>query len=177
MGHAGNHQSAWPHRNTIDLEQNASSSARTSSETWQYASYGVTAVLSMNRSGSIFKMRDEQRAGRPTMARVYTAGQGFVFQGYGGLAGWCRSYRRGRSETGGGRAGSKSGHHQALDGRSLGDQAQHALSFARAIIDEAHRLAARSGARVLSRRKGLCYGVDGLVHSVRDRRLTVRRWT
>src|SRR5205823_1088161 len=36
----------------------------------------------------IFKMRDEQRPERPTMTRIYTAGQGFVYKGgYGGLAG------------------------------------------------------------------------------------------
>ena len=36
----------------------------------------------------IFKLRQEQRAGRPGVTRVYTAGQGFVFKGgYGGLEG------------------------------------------------------------------------------------------
>src|SRR5205085_68980 len=54
-----------------------------------YASYGVTTVLSMGTDQDlIFKIRDEQRAGRPRMTRVYTAGQGFVYKGgYGGLAG------------------------------------------------------------------------------------------
>ena len=54
-----------------------------------YASYGVTTVLSMGTDkDSIFKIRDEQRAGRPSETRVYTAGQGFVFKGgYGGLEG------------------------------------------------------------------------------------------
>src|ERR1700684_4719837 len=53
-----------------------------------YASYGVTAVLSMGTDQDlIFKIRGEQR-GRPSMTRIYTAGQGFVFKGgYGGLAG------------------------------------------------------------------------------------------
>src|SRR5260370_40854828 len=54
-----------------------------------YASYGVTTVLSMGTDkDSIFKIRDEQRAGRPTETRIYTVEQGFVFKGgYGGLEG------------------------------------------------------------------------------------------
>ena len=77
--------------NTIDLEQNASFFTRENIERnlKTYAAYGVTAVLSMGTDQDlIFKVRDEQRAGRPSMARVYTAGQGFVYKGgYGGLAG------------------------------------------------------------------------------------------
>src|SRR5207244_3232452 len=43
----------------------------------------------------IYQVRSEQRAGRPSVARVYTAGQGFVFKdGYGGLAGVTPSYSR-----------------------------------------------------------------------------------
>jgi imidazolonepropionase-like amidohydrolase len=54
-----------------------------------YASYGVTTVLSMGtEQNSIFPIRDEQRSGRPTMTRIYTAGRGFAFKGgYGGLPG------------------------------------------------------------------------------------------
>ena len=38
-----------------------------------YASYGVTTVLSMGTDkDSIFKIRDQQRAGRPGETRVYT---------------------------------------------------------------------------------------------------------
>jgi imidazolonepropionase-like amidohydrolase len=48
-----------------------------------YASYGVTAMVSMGSDKElIFDMRREQRAGRPTMTRIFTAGRGFT--GYGG---------------------------------------------------------------------------------------------
>ena len=47
-----------------------------------YASYGVTTVLSLGTDQDlIFKIRDEQRAGRPTYTRVYTAGHGFTLKG------------------------------------------------------------------------------------------------
>jgi len=47
-----------------------------------YASYGVTTMLSLGLDRDlIFSIRDEQRAGRPTMARVYTAGLGLVYKG------------------------------------------------------------------------------------------------
>src|SRR5437016_10942689 len=75
--------------NTIDLEQNASFFTRENIERnlKTYASYGVTAVVSMGTDQDlIFKIRDEQRAGddggragRPSVARVYTAGQGFIY--------------------------------------------------------------------------------------------------
>ena len=51
-----------------------------------YASYGVTTVLSLGiYQDLIFDVRNEQRKGRPTMARVYTAGLGLVYKdGFGG---------------------------------------------------------------------------------------------
>ncbi len=54
-----------------------------------YAGYGVTTVLSMGTEQDlIFPIRDEQRSGRPSMTRIYTAGRGFAFKGgYGGLPG------------------------------------------------------------------------------------------
>ena len=76
---------------TVDLVQDAKNQTRESFEKYlkTYAAYGVTTVLSMGTDPDlVFKIRDEQRASRPTMARIYTAGQGFVFKnGYGGLAG------------------------------------------------------------------------------------------
>src|SRR5260370_800269 len=77
--------------NTVGLKQDASFFTRESIESnlKTYATYGVTTVLSMGTDQDlIFKVRDEERPGRPSMARVYTAGQGFVYKGgYGGLAG------------------------------------------------------------------------------------------
>jgi imidazolonepropionase-like amidohydrolase len=47
-----------------------------------YASYGVTAVLSMGTDQDlIYQIRAEQRAGRPGMTRIFTAGRGFKGKG------------------------------------------------------------------------------------------------
>lgn len=44
-----------------------------------YAKNGVTSVLSMGSDQPlVFAMRNEQRAGRPSTARIYTAGKGFT---------------------------------------------------------------------------------------------------
>src|SRR5262249_46239889 len=44
-----------------------------------YAEYGVTAVLSMGSDQPlVYDLRAQQRAGRPSMARIYTAGRGFT---------------------------------------------------------------------------------------------------
>ena len=68
---------------TIDLDQNEKffTPENVEKDLRTYASYGVTTVLSMGTDkDSIFKIRDEQRAGRPNETRIYTAGQGFVFK-------------------------------------------------------------------------------------------------
>ena len=54
-----------------------------------YAAYGVTTVqVAGTDKDVIFDIRKDLRAGRPSMARVYTSGQGLVFKGgYGGLYG------------------------------------------------------------------------------------------
>jgi imidazolonepropionase-like amidohydrolase len=44
-----------------------------------YASYGVTGVASLGTDQPlVYEMRAEQRKGRPTMARIFTAGRGFT---------------------------------------------------------------------------------------------------
>lgn len=46
-----------------------------------YASYGVTTVMSLGTDlDPVFEVRNEQRAGRPHFARVYTAGRGFTLK-------------------------------------------------------------------------------------------------
>ncbi len=54
-----------------------------------YAAYGVTGVAVFGTDENlIFDITKEQRAGRPTMARVFTAGKGIVYKGgYGGTFG------------------------------------------------------------------------------------------
>ncbi len=84
--------------NTIDLTQDAKFFTQENIEKnlRTYAFYGVTTVLSLGTDQDlIFRVRAKQREGRPVMARVYTAGQGFVFRGgYGGLAGVNRRNRQ-----------------------------------------------------------------------------------
>jgi imidazolonepropionase-like amidohydrolase len=82
--------------NTVALAQDAKFYNRKSIEEnlRTYAQYGVTTVQSLGTDQDlIFQVRDEQRAGRPAVARVYTSGRGFVFKdGYGGLAGVNATY-------------------------------------------------------------------------------------
>ena len=63
--------------NTIDLVQDPKNFTRQNmtSQLKNYASYGVTTVLSMGSDQDlVFAMRAEQRAGRPNVARIFTAG-------------------------------------------------------------------------------------------------------
>jgi imidazolonepropionase-like amidohydrolase len=67
--------------NTIDLVQDPKNFTRENLEKnlKLYASYGVTSVVSMGSDSDLaLKVRDEQRAGRPTMTRIYSAGRGFT---------------------------------------------------------------------------------------------------
>src|SRR5260370_38107562 len=78
--------------NGVDLAKDRKfyTSENVQKELRNYASYGVTTMLSMGTDQDlIFQIRDEQRStGRPSMTRVFTAGQGFAFKGgYGGLPG------------------------------------------------------------------------------------------
>jgi imidazolonepropionase-like amidohydrolase len=74
--------------NAVGLEQKAELYTRQTVENdlRMYASYGVTTMLSLGIDKDlIFDVRAEQRNGRPTMTRVYTAGQGLVYKdGFGG---------------------------------------------------------------------------------------------
>lgn len=167
--------------NTIDLEQNASFFTRENIERnlKAYAAYGVTAVLSMGTDQDlIFKVRDEQRAGRPSMARVYTAGQGFVYKGgYGGLAG----VNAGITAVSEVKPAVAAQARKKVDiiklwmDDHLGDQKPRMpYPIARAIIDEAHQQKLRVAAHVFyleDAKELVSDGVDGLAHSVRDRPL------
>src|SRR5437763_7817362 len=55
----------------------------------QYAAYGVTTVQVLGTDKDfVLDMRNKQRKSRPTMARIFSAGQGAVMKGgYGGLLG------------------------------------------------------------------------------------------
>jgi len=66
--------------NVVDLIEDQKNFTRENVEKQlrTYASYGVTSVLSMGTDQDlIYQIRAEQRAGRPAMTRIFTAGRGF----------------------------------------------------------------------------------------------------
>jgi len=164
--------------NTVDLQQDAKFYTRDSIQKnlATYASYGVTTVVSMGTDQDlIFKVRAEQRAGRPAVARVYTAGQGMIFKGgYGGLAGVTPGVSTAAEAESAVEAQAKKGVDIIklwLDDH-LGAQKKMPYDIAKAIIDGAHKRNLPVAAHIfyLEDAKQLVdYGVNGLAHSVRDK--------
>lgn len=164
--------------NTVGLKQDATFFTRENIEKnlKTYAMYGVTTVLSMGTDQDlIFKVRDEQRRGRPAETRVYTAGQGFVFKGgYGGLAGVTPGVSS-VAEVEPAVAAQAAKHVDIIKlwvDDHLHTQKKMPYDIAKAIIESAHRhhLAAAAHIFYLEDAKELVGdGVDGLAHSVRDK--------
>lgn len=164
--------------NTVDLKQDAKFFTRENIEKnlKTYAGYGVTTVLSMGTDQDlIFKIRDEQRRGRPSMTRVYSAGQGFVFKGgYGGLAGVTPGVATVAEVEPAVAA-------QAAKGVDiiklwvddhLHTQKKMPYDIAKAIIDSAHKHQLPAAAHIFyleDARQLANFGVNGLAHSVRDK--------
>ena len=174
--------------NTVDLVQDRKFHTRDSAEKdlKTYASYGVTTILSMGTDqDTIFAVRDEQRrqgvagdgalkSGRPSMARVYTAGQGLMLEGgYGGLAGVNKAVATPEAAAAEVNAQIDKGADIIklwLDSE-LGTMPKMPPEMTQAIIDAAHQRNRRVVAHVfyLEDAKRLVeQGIDGFVHSVRD---------
>jgi imidazolonepropionase-like amidohydrolase len=163
---------------TIGLDQNEKffTPENVEKDLKTYASYGVTTVLSMGTDkDSIFKIRDEQRAGRPTETRIYTAGQGFVYKGgYGGLEGVNQGVAS-VADVEPAVAAQAAKHVDFIKlwmDDHLGTKKKMPYEIAQAIIESAHRHHLRVLAHIfyLEDAKQLVdYGVDGLAHSVRDK--------
>jgi imidazolonepropionase-like amidohydrolase len=163
---------------TIGLDQNEKffTPENVEKDLKTYASYGVTTVLSMGTDkDSIFKIRDEQRAGRPTETRIYTAGQGFVFKGgYGGLEGVNHGVAT-VAEVEPAVAAQAAKHVDIIKlwmDDHLGTKKKMPYDIAQAIIESAHRHHLRVVAHIFylqDARQLVDYGVDGLAHSVRDK--------
>ena len=164
--------------NTIDLTQDAKFFTRENIEKnlKTYAMFGVTSVVSMGTDQDlIFKIRDEQRAGRPRMTRVYTVGQGFVYKGsYGGLAGVNQQVSTPEEVEAelDKLAAEKVDLVKFWMDDHLGTfKVKMPYSIGKAIIDGAHRRNFRATAHVfyLADAKQLAdYGVNAFAHSVRD---------
>jgi imidazolonepropionase-like amidohydrolase len=162
---------------TIDMTQDPKNFTRQNLEKdlRTYASYGVTTVLSLGTDQDlIFKIRDEQRAGRPTYTRVFSAGQGFTFAGsVGGMPGVTYTVSNAGQvpkmvdEL----ATKKVDMVKMWVDDGMGRQKKMPYAISKAIIDNAHVSHLRVAAHVfyLADTKQLVNGgLDALAHSVRD---------
>jgi imidazolonepropionase-like amidohydrolase len=164
--------------NTEDLTQDAKFYTRKSIEEnlHLYASYGVTAVQSLGTDQDlIFQIRNEQRAGRPSVARVYTAGQGFVFNGgYGGLVGVTPGYAKVEDiePAVAKKAAQKVDIIKLWLDDELGSLPKMPPAMSGAIIESSRKHGLRTVAHIFyleDARRVVDQGVAGLAHSVRDK--------
>ena len=163
--------------NTVDLVQDRKFHTRESieSDLKTYASYGVTTIVSMGTDqDAIFPVRNELRSGKPAMARVYTAGQGLMFEGgYGGLAGVNDAVATPEEATAYVNAQLDKGADFIklwLDSE-LGTMPKMPPAISQAIIEAAHKRGARVLAHVFyleDAKRLVDQGIDGFVHMVRD---------
>ena len=141
-----------------------------------YASYGVTTVLSMGTEQDlIYQVRAQQRSSRPQVARIYTAGRGFIFKGgYGGLKGVTYEVTTPEEVA---KDVDELARHQPdvvkmwVDDH-LGHMKKMPLNIAQAIIANGHRHGLKVVAHIfyLEDAKALtAAGLNGLAHSVRDK--------
>jgi imidazolonepropionase-like amidohydrolase len=166
---------------TVGLTQDAKQYSRriVEQDLKTYASYGVTTVLSLGLDADlIFGLRDEQRASRPTMARVYTAGQGLAYNGgiggaisFPGVAGAVLNTVSDVEPAVAEQARKKVDVIKFWTDDNFGRAKRVPDDISKAIIESAHRHGLRVVAHVfyLEDAKRLAdMGVDGLVHIVRD---------
>lgn len=145
-----------------------------------YAWYGVTAVVSMGSDADlVYQVRAEQRSGRPSLTRIFTAGRGFTNRnGYPssvpGMKGipyeveTAEDVRRAVAQL----ADKRVDVVKIWVDDHLGKEPKIPMELCRAIIEEAHRHNLKVAAHIfyLEDSKRLVEaGVDALAHSVRDR--------
>ena len=142
----------------------------------QYAAYGVTSVQVLGTDKDfVLELRNQQRKSRPTISRVFSAGQGAVIKGgYGGLLGVTQPISTPEE-------GRKLVDEQAAKGVDfiklwMDDErktipVKMPYSVSAAIIDEAHKKHLRAVAHVFyldDAKELLRQGIDGFGHMVRD---------
>lgn len=170
--------------NAVGLEQDPKLYTRESVEhdLKTYASYGVTTMLSLGLDKDlIFDIRDQQRRGRPTMARVYTAGLGLVYKGgFGGgisLPGVPSPMIGDLNDVEpavAGQARKKVDFLKFWTDDNYGTAKRMPYDIMKAIVDSAHRHGLRVIAHVfyLDDAQHLADdGIDALAHSVRDKQV------
>ncbi len=144
-----------------------------------FAAYGVTSLLGLGTDQDlIFKIRDEQRSGRPQYTRVFTAGRGFTTRGgLGGVEG-VTFFPATAAEIPGEVAELAA---QKVDIVKLwvDDRLGHARKIppeiSAAILESARRNHLRTAAHIFyleDARRLVEGGVSMLAHSVRDRPVT-----
>lgn len=168
--------------NTVDLTQDPRNFTRENVEKQLrlYASYGVTTVLSMGTDQDlVYQLRAEQRAGRPHMTRIFTAGRGFT--GVGGYPTTAPGMKGVPFEVSSKAdvdkdvawlAGRKVDLVKIWVDDHLGREKKIPLDLAKAIIADAHQHGLKVAAHIfyLDDAKALVdAGLDGLAHSVRDK--------
>ncbi|MGC4252081.1 MAG: amidohydrolase family protein [Sphingobium sp.] len=166
--------------NTHDMDMGAQFNTRANVEhdLHTYAGYGFTSVAVMGTDKDfIFGLRKEQRAGRPTMARLFTSGQGLVFKnGYGGVPGITHPVATPQEAAAEVDAQAVKG----VDYIKLWVDDEHQLlpkmppEISQAIIDAAHRNGLKAFAHIFylaDAQRLVGQGIDGFVHSVRDKRI------
>ena len=142
----------------------------------QYAAYGVTAVQVLGTDKDfVLDLRNQQRKGRPTMARLFSAGRGAVIKGgYGGLVGVTNPIstpEEGRALVDEQAAKGVDFIKLWVDDERKTIPVKMPIAVSAAIIDEAHKKHLRAVAHVFyleDAKQLLRAGVDGFGHMVRD---------
>lgn len=144
-----------------------------------YAAYGVTSVQVLGTDKDfIFGIRDGQRHGHADMARVFTAGQGIVFKGsYGGVPGINQPVATAAEARAAVDVQAKKGVDFIkfwLDDEHGTMKMKMPYDIAKAVIEEAHKNHLKVVAHIFYKKDAetlIGYGINGLVHSVRDQKI------
>jgi len=168
--------------NTRELAQDPSYFTRENVEAQlkTYVSYGVTSAVSMGSDPElVYQLRAQQRAGRPTLTRIFTAGRGFT--GKGGYPSMLPGMQGVPFEVATRAEVEKAVAQLAGKGVDLvkiwvddhlGRQKKIPMELCRAIIQSAHQRGLKVAAHVFyleDARQLAEAGLDGLAHSVRDK--------
>jgi imidazolonepropionase-like amidohydrolase len=144
-----------------------------------YARYGITAVASLGTDQPlVYQIREEQRGGRPRMARIFTAGRGFTGKGgypstMAGMEGV--PFEAATPQAAVAAVDELASHHPDLVKIWVDDHGgklpKIPIEISTAIIQAAHRHGLKVVAHIfyLKDAKQLAAaGIDGFAHSVRD---------